>query len=112
MAVEHNPPDRTRRVVMAGGKAVVATDLHRLWKAGQGWTMVRNLRPGDVIRTLGGSARVESIEDGPTQPTYNLQTYGGEDYFAGEAEILAHDNGPVHPVPRPFDARPTLTAVR
>jgi hypothetical protein len=104
VTVYHNPPNATYRVKLDHGDPIVATGIHRLWRAGKGWTMVRELRPGDVLRTLGGVAAVTSVEADRTQPVYNLQAADGESYFVGAAGVLAHDNSTIHPVPEPFDA--------
>ena len=58
MAVHHNPPDKTLRVALDNGDAVVASRFHRFWLAGIGWAMARDLKPGDIVRTLAGPARV------------------------------------------------------
>jgi hypothetical protein len=100
----HNPPNATVRVALETGESIVATGIHRLWKAGKGWTMVRELKPGDVLRTLGGIATVKAVEEEKTQPVYNLKVAEGESYFVGSAGVLAHDNSTIEPVPEPFDA--------
>jgi hypothetical protein len=102
--VYHNPPNETYRVVMETGESVVATGIHRLWLAGQGWAMTRDLKPGDVLRTLGGVAAVKTVETDRPQPVYNLRVADGESYFVGRSGVLAHDNSTINPVPEPFDA--------
>ncbi len=109
VAVYHNPPNATVRMAMEGGESIVATGIHRLWKAGKGWTMARELKPGDVLRTLGGLASVKSVEADRTQLVYNLQVADGESYFVGTSGVLAHDNSTINPVPEPFDAVGTLS---
>src|SRR5262249_8475702 len=49
--VYHNPPNATYRIELEGqgGESIVATGIHRLWKAGQGWTMARELKPADRL---------------------------------------------------------------
>ena len=42
------------------GESIAATGIHRFWKAGNGWTMARDLKPGDRIRALD----LEGIEIG------------------------------------------------
>ena len=49
-------PARTLRIEL-DGDAVVATSIHRFWKAGVGWVMARELKPGDVVGTIDGTAR-------------------------------------------------------
>ncbi len=100
----HNPPNSTYRIRLESGEAIVATGIHRLWKAGQGWTMARELKPGDVLRTLGGVATVQSVDPDRVQPVFNLEVAEGQSYFVGESGVLAHDNSTIHPVPEPFDA--------
>ena len=39
-----------------GGETIVATGIHRFWKAGKGWTMARDLKAGDRLRMIGGVA--------------------------------------------------------
>ncbi|MGP0070098.1 MAG: polymorphic toxin-type HINT domain-containing protein [Isosphaeraceae bacterium] len=101
--VFHNPPNPTFRVEL-DGESVVATGIHRLWKAGKGWTMVRELKPGDILRTLGGTATVKSVVEEKVQPVFNLQVADGESYFVGRTGVLAHDNSTINPTPEPFDA--------
>jgi tetratricopeptide (TPR) repeat protein len=103
VAVFHNPPNTTFRVEL-DGETIVATGIHRLWKAGKGWTMVRELKTGDVLRTLGGTAAVKSVVEEKVQPVFNLQVADGESYFVGRSCVLAHDNSTINPTPEPFDA--------
>ncbi|QEH31914.1 hypothetical protein OJF2_03810 [Aquisphaera giovannonii] len=101
-AVHHNEPAATLHLRI-GGEEIVATGIHRFWKAGRGWTMARDLKPGDRVRMLGTSAAVESVTPGPVQPVYNLEVEGSRDFFVGEHGALVHDNSIVRPVEAPFD---------
>ena len=92
MAVHHNPPDKTLRVTLDNGDAVVASRFHRFWLAGIGWAMARDLKPGDVVRTLAGPAHVVSVDDAPVQPVFNLDVAESRTYFVGKSEMLVHDN--------------------
>ncbi len=103
----HNPPNTTLRIEL-GNETIVATGIHRFWKAGQGWVMARELKPGDALRTLGGLAVVKSVENEQVQPVFNLQVADGESFFVGQAGVLAHDNSVVNPTLIPFDAVPEL----
>jgi hypothetical protein len=103
----HNPPNATLRIEL-GNETIVATGIHRFWKAGRGWIMARELKPGDTLRTLGGLAVVKSVEKEQVQPVFNLQVADGESFFVGQTGILAHDNSVVNPTPSPFDAVPEL----
>jgi hypothetical protein len=106
----HNPPNKTLRVAL-GGENVVVTGIHRFWKAGTGWVMARDLKPGDPVRTLGGTVTVSSVEDDAEQPVYNLEVARGSSFFVGRSGALVHDNSLVRPLTDPFDAPPTLAAL-
>lgn len=110
LTVFHNPPADTLRIKL-GSETVVATGIHRFWKAGHGWVMARELKPGDLIRKLGGIARVESVEPDRKQPVFNLEVARGTDFFVGHGGILVHDNSLIDPVARPFDAPPKAEAI-
>jgi Pretoxin HINT domain len=99
----HNPPNATLRIEF-DHDSIVVTGIHRLWRAGQGWVMARELKMGDTLRTLGGTVEVKSIKEDKTRRVYNLKVADGESFFAGSSGILAHDNSLINPVPEPFDA--------
>jgi hypothetical protein len=103
VAVFHNPPAPTLRIKL-GDETVVATGIHRFWKAGKGWVMARELKPGDALRTIGGTARVGSVESDVVRPVFNLEVAEGQSFFVGAAGTLVHDNTLVTPAPAPFDA--------
>jgi hypothetical protein len=111
VAVFHNPPSATLRVRL-GDDTVVVTGIHRFWKAGKGWTMARDLRPGDPIRTLGGVSKVEAVEDEKVQPVFNLEVAEGHSFLVGKLGALVHDNSLVEPVLAPFDAPALAAAVK
>ena len=107
----HNPPSPTLRVNLDGTDAVVATGIHRFWKAGKGWTMARDLKAGDLVRTLGGVAKVSAVEDDRTQPVFNLEVAEGHSFLVGRLGALVHDNSLVEATPAPFDAGTPALAV-
>ena len=107
VGVYHNPPNATFRIDL-GNETIVATGIHRFWKAGQGWAMARELKPGDRLRTIGGIAMVKSVEPDKVQPVFNLQIADGDSFFVGEQGVLAHDNSIVNPTDKPFDGVPVL----
>ena len=106
VAVFHNKPATTVRVRMEGDE-VTATGIHRFWRVGKGWTMARDLKPGDSVRVVGGSARVLSAEPEKVQPVFNLEVARGHSFFVGRRGALVHDNTTVEATPSPFDARPS-----
>ena len=106
LATHLNGPSATLRITH-DGETIVATGIHRFWKAGKGWTMARDLKAGDRLRMLGGSNTIESIEPGPTQMVYNLTVAENRDYLVGTAGLLVHDFSFVLPVSDPFDRQTT-----
>src|SRR5205823_6045816 len=111
VAVYHNRPAPTLRVEL-GGEAIVATPIHRFWKAGKGWVMARELKPGDTVRTVGGVAEVASVSAEGTQPVFNMEVGANRSFFVGRGGALVHDNSLVEPTPEPFDGGPALVAAR
>jgi len=110
VAIHHNQPTPTMKLCL-GGETIVATGIHRFWKAGKGWTMARDLKPGDIVRTVGGTARVESVEPEKVQPVYNLDVAENRDFFVGKNGCLVYDFSIVQPVAAPFDHAPDLAAL-
>jgi hypothetical protein len=106
--LHHNPPGKTLRVSFSGGDSVVCSVYHRFWRANVGWAMARELKPGDVLRTLGGLVRVAGVEPDATQPLYNLDVARTRTFFAAAGRLLVHDNTlPDHRL-KPFDALPVV----
>jgi hypothetical protein len=103
VTVFHNPPNPTLRLEL-DHDSIVVTGIHRLWKAGEGWVMARELKVGDTLRTLGGTVAIKSITEARKQPVYNLHVADGESFFVGSTGVLAHDNSLINPTPEPFDA--------
>ena len=110
VAVHRNRPSPTFRIDI-DGETIVATGIHRFWKAGKGWTMARDLKPGDPIRVIGGVAAVKSVAADAVVPVYNLDVAESRDFFVGSKGFLVHDFSFVHPVMSPFDS-PSLVISR
>ena len=110
LAVYHNKPAPTLKLAI-GGDSIVATGIHRFWKAGKGWTMARELKAGDRVRAVGGVVEVQSIEQSPVQPVFNLEVAENRDYFVGMKQMLVHDYSLVQLVLEPFDREPDLAVV-
>jgi hypothetical protein len=107
----HNPPTPTVRVEVQGDdEPIVATGIHRFWKAGRGWVMARDLRPGDSIRILGGVATVASVSLDAVRPVFNLDVDGARTFFIGQRGLLVHDNSIPGPTAKLFDAERSLSA--
>jgi hypothetical protein len=101
-AIHRNQPAAMLRISI-GGEAIVATGIHRFWKAGKGWTMARELKAGDRLRIVGGIVEIASITADKTQPVYNLDVAENRDFFVGNKGLLVHDFSFVQPVLEPFD---------
>lgn len=108
-AVFQRKPSATFRVV-AGGDVVLTTGIHRFWLAGKGWAMARDLKPGDLVRTVKGVQRVESVTADEIRPVFNLAVDLAQDFFVGSAGVLVHDDNMAEPVAAPFDAMTELAA--
>jgi hypothetical protein len=102
LVTHRNGPAATLRIAI-NGETVVATGIHRFWKAGTGWTMARDLQPGDRLRMVGDSGSIQSIEPGATQMVYNLDIAENRTFLVGSAGLLVHDFSFVQPVSEPFD---------
>ncbi len=111
LVVHHNPPGKTIRVELDDGEVIVASVYHRFWRAGRGWAMARELKPGDTLRTLGGLARIVSATAGPVEPVFNLDVARTRTFFVGLRDALVHDNTLPDLHKPPFDAPPVLAAV-
>jgi hypothetical protein len=73
--------------------------------------MARDLKPGDVVRTVGGTARLESVESDTVRPVFNLDVARNRNFFVGRRGCLVYDFSIVQPVAAPFDGHPDLAAV-
>lgn len=85
-------------------ESIEATGIHRFWKVGAGWVMARELKVGDSVRLLGGTARVNGNDAAGRQKVYNLTVARNSDFFVGKLGALVHDYQIVPPVARAFDA--------
>ncbi len=104
----HNPPNPTLRIGF-DEESIVVTGIHRFWKAGRGWTMARELKPGDSVRVLGQTVRILSVENETVRPVFNLEVTRHASYFVGKQGMLVHDNSIVLPETQPFDAASDTT---
>ncbi len=105
IAALRNGPDKVLKIDM-GREVIKVTGIHRFWKVGHGWALARDLRPGEIVRSMGGVQTVKSVEPAGVEPVYNLRVLQADCYFAGVCGLLVHDSSEVLPVSRPFDAAP------
>ncbi len=111
MVVHHNKPGRTLRLTLDDGEVLSASVYHRFWRPGHGWAMARELKSGDVLRTLEGVARIESVEEGVIEPLFNLDVAQSRTFFVGRGDTLVHDNTLPALRVKPFDIPPALAAL-
>ncbi|QDU29888.1 hypothetical protein ETAA8_50040 [Anatilimnocola aggregata] len=78
--------------IEVGNETFETSGGHLFWVSGEGWLRARKLRPGMVLHTADGPARVTSVAPGQTAVTYNLVVADFNTYFVGEQKILSHDN--------------------
>ena len=87
MAVHRTKTAATFRIAV-DGETIVATGIHRFWKAGKGWTMARDLKAGDRLRMPGSVVEVRSVENDKNQTVYNLDVAENGDFFVGRQGVL------------------------
>ncbi len=104
VAALKNPPAPTLKLELDRGESIITTGIHRFWTPGLGWTIARELKVGDRVRTLDGPARIVAIESQPVRPVFNLEVSQHANFFVGRSSILVHDHSTAQPVPQPFDA--------
>ncbi len=102
LATHLNGPASTFRISI-DGESIVATGIHRFWKAGKGWTMARELSAGDRLRMIDGVVTIQSIKPDATQKVYNLTIAENRNFMVGNHGLLVHDFSFVVPVSEPFD---------
>jgi len=110
MATVHSQPDKVLKITL-NHEAITATGIDRFWKVGQGWVMARDLKPGDLLRSLGGVSAVKTVAEARSEPVFNLKVMQAQSFFVGQGGMLVHDNSLVEPVLQPFDAVPDLAAI-
>jgi hypothetical protein len=106
--VVHRIADHPTLRIDLGDEAIVTTPIHRFWRAGKGWAMARDLKPGDTLRTIAGTAKVHSVAEDRDQTVHSVEVARNRDFFVGRQAILVHDVGLVQPTPEPFDAAASL----
>ncbi len=110
LAVFHNRPGATLRIEL-DDESIVATTIHRFWKAGQGWVMARDLKPRRSAPHPRRHGQSPGGRERPGPAGLQPASRRGGSFFVGAAGMLAHDNSLVEPVKAPFDAPPKLTTL-
>jgi len=78
--------------IEAGRETFQTSGGHLFWVSGDGWVKARQLKPGMVLHTADGPARVTNVEPGQTAVTHNLVVADFNTYFVGNQKVLSHDN--------------------
>lgn len=84
-------PSQTLQIHV-GDEQIESTLGHPFWVVGDGWQMAKELKAGDRLHSLQGSATIDKIEPGDTVEAYNLVVAETNTYFVGEHRVLVHDN--------------------
>ena len=88
-------PARPLIKIGTGAETLSATRGHPFWVNGKGWLPAKQLKVGDVLHTLHGAAVIDSLAEAPAQEAYNLVVSDFNSYFAGNQQVLVHDNSPL-----------------
>ncbi|MFJ9154222.1 ricin-type beta-trefoil lectin domain protein [Streptomyces sp. NPDC102270] len=84
-------------ITLAVGGSLTSTSGHKFFVTGRGWTLASGLRPGDSLRTPGGSLRtVATVLDRDAlapQTVYDLTVSGLHTFYAvaGGTPVLVHN---------------------
>ncbi len=103
MAVSRHGKSKLQRITLDDKQVLLASRLTRVWKVGAGWTMVPDVKPGDRLRVVGGSAQVMAVDVPNDGPSLNLDIAGIATFFVGPRGVLVHDNSLVEPALVRFD---------
>ncbi|SPL88501.1 secreted protein [[Actinomadura] parvosata subsp. kistnae] len=91
----HRSADSLVNITAAGG-TLSATEGHRFWVQGQGWTQAKDLRPGDALQEPSGkAARVVAVSPGGRgADVYNFEVEADHTYYvyAGSTPVLVHND--------------------
>lgn len=84
----------------SGRREVIdTTDEHPFYEESRvsGWTRADSLSPGDVVRTMGGAAVIDSLSYGNQRVTvYNLTVANAHTYLVGDEAAWVHNMECVH----------------
>jgi len=81
----------------ARGRAetVEATVEHPFWVKGRGWVAARDLRKGDMLRSMKGDDlfQIQSVDlSTRTADVHNFEVEGEHNYFVAKAGVLVHNS--------------------
>lgn len=97
LATTVRPGGKTLSIRVEEGTVRCTAD-HPFHVARRGWTIAADLRPGDRLVALDGTAVIESIEESEAPVrSFNLVVAEDHTYFCGLAKVLSHDVTPQLP---------------
>ncbi|MEW4454581.1 Hint domain-containing protein [Bremerella sp. JC817] len=69
------------------------TPSHPIWSVDQqDWINAADLKPGETVKTLTGTSKVETIsEREAAEPVYNIEVEGDHVYRIGDSGVLVHN---------------------
>ncbi len=80
--------------IAAGKETINVTAEHPIYVIGKGFTKVKNLKAGDVLKSSDGKTKVQisGIKKlSKTVTVYNIEVDGNHDYFVTSSTILVHN---------------------
>lgn len=75
----------------AANDVLRCTAGHFFWVSGKGWTKAGELKPGMILHGAESPARLDEINEGGSDTTFNLRVADNSTYFVGQGRILSHD---------------------
>lgn len=94
----HHPSregDIYRLAIEGQDEPIEVTSEHPLWSNDRGeFVFAKDLKPGEELRTIGGTARVASLQRLPgSQDVFNIEVHCQHVYYVSSLGILAHNAG-------------------
>jgi len=102
--------------ITAGNETISVTAEHPFYVAGKGWTKVKELKIGDVLKSSDNKATVSvsSIRELSQSVTvYNIEVDGNHNYFVTGSTILVHNKNITElKEPQVFESKKSLSNER
>jgi len=91
-------PSKKLLMLTAGTDTLETTGGHPFWSEGEGWCVVKQLRPGQYLHGVNGPVSVAAYENAQPKEVYNLVVSDWHTFFVGQQGLLVHDNSPIEEV--------------
>lgn len=91
--IQHESGEKLDLKLTSEPAPIGVTPSHPIWSVDQqDWISAADLKPGETVKTLTGTARVEMIREREgAEPVYNIEVDGDHVYRVGEQGLLVHD---------------------